>query len=141
MDVQRLIGEVAKRHNVLITENDPILVTLTLNELLLAEYLERVHARVQAAEDEISAGVAQSLAASKDIAAQLVTGAAGYVAEQVKAAGASVQAELLEALRREVNAAREAAEQAARAKRYALSAAGVTLAAVALLAGIAWGMA
>ena len=44
----------AKRHNVLITEDDPILVTVTLNELVLAEYLERVHARVQAAEDQIS---------------------------------------------------------------------------------------
>jgi hypothetical protein len=33
-----LIGEVAKRHNALLGPNDPILVTLTLNELILEDY-------------------------------------------------------------------------------------------------------
>ena len=43
MKVKELIGEVAKRHNVLVDPKDPIFVTITLNELLLAEYVQAVH--------------------------------------------------------------------------------------------------
>jgi len=139
MDVQRLIGEVAKRHHVLLGPDDPILVTLTLNELILTDYLARVDALLVAAQDQTSAGTAQQLEAAKDIAAQLVTGAAGYVVDQVQTAGATVQAQLLDALRQENLAARQAAREATAAKRVAIMGAIVAAAASTLVVGIALG--
>lgn len=49
MDVQQLIGEVARRHNVLVTPEDPIFVAVTLNELLLAQHVQELQAAVEAA--------------------------------------------------------------------------------------------
>ncbi len=49
MDVQQLIGEVARRHNVLVTPEDPIFVAVTLNELLLAQHVQELQAAVAAA--------------------------------------------------------------------------------------------
>jgi len=123
MDVQRLIGEVARRHNVLLGPDDPILVTLTLNELILTGYLERVQALLEAAQDQTSAGTAQHLVAAQETAARLVSEAGGYVAGQLAEAGAGVQGRLLEAVGRELEAAQAAARAAAQAGRIAIVAA------------------
>ena len=136
MDVQRLIGEVAKRHNVLLGPSDPILVTLTLNELVLAQYVERLNATLEQAEDRTAAGSAQQIAAARELAGKLVTETGGYVAGQVEEAGKAVQAQLLASLERQVQAAREAAEQAILARRTALYAALVAVGAVCCLFGL-----
>jgi hypothetical protein len=141
MDVQRLIGEVAKRHNVLLGPNDPILVTLTLNELILADYIERVHALLVAAQDQTSASTAQQMEAAKEIASKLITGAAGYVADQVQMAGATVQAQILDAIKHESLAARQAAREATAAKRATVIGALVAVAASALVVSLALGTA
>jgi Transcriptional activator TraM len=140
MDVQRLIGEVARRHNVLLGPDDPILVTLTLNELILTGYLERVQALLEAAQDQTSAGTAQHLAAAREIAARLVSEAAGYVAGQLTEAGAGIEARLLEAVGRELEAAREAAHGAAQARRVAVFAALVATGVTCGLAGVVIGL-
>jgi CHASE3 domain sensor protein len=139
MEVQRLILEVAKRHNVLLGPNDPILVTLTLNELILTDYVERIDALLQAAQADTSAGTAQQLDAAREIASKLVTGVAGYVAGEVQRAGATVHAQMLETLKQETLAARQAASEAARAKRSAFMAAIIAVAAAALVAGLLLG--
>lgn len=42
MDVRELIGEIAKKHDVLLGKNDPIFVTVFLNELILRDQLEQL---------------------------------------------------------------------------------------------------
>lgn len=140
MDVQRLIGEVAKRHNVLLGPSDPILVTLTLNELVLAQYVERLNATLEQAEDRTAAGSAQQIAAARELAGKLVTETGGYVAGQVEEAGRAVQAQLIASLSRQVQAAQEAAQQAAIARRMALYAALVAVGAVCCLSGLLVGV-
>lgn len=139
MDVQRLIGEVAKRHNVLLGPSDPILVTLTLNELVLAQYVERLIATLEQAEDRTAAGSAQQITAARELAGKLVTETGGYVAGQVEEAGRAVQAQLIASLDRQVQAAREAAQQADVARRTALYAALVAVGAVCCLFGLLMG--
>jgi hypothetical protein len=55
-DIERLIGDVAKRHNLLLRPDDPLLITVTLNELLLGRALERIEAAIIASQDQIAAG-------------------------------------------------------------------------------------
>ena len=88
---ERLIGEVAKRHDLLLSRDDPVLVTVTLNELILAEALAQLRASVEAAGEDIAASAAKHIEASKVIAEQLITAAADYVANEVRAAAAEVR--------------------------------------------------
>lgn len=83
---ERLIGEVAKRHDLLLSRDDPVLVTVTLNELILAEALAQLQASLDAASQDIAASAAKQIEASKITAEQLITAAADYVANEVRAA-------------------------------------------------------
>ena len=89
---ERLIGEVAKRHDLLLSRDDPVLVTVTLNELILAEALAQLQASLGEAKHEIAASTAKQVEASKTIAEQLITAAADYAAGEIRAAVAEVRA-------------------------------------------------
>lgn len=140
MEVQRLIGEVAKRHNVRLGPDDPILITVTLNELILAEYIEHVNVLIERAENQASVGAAQQVEAAKELASKLVTGAGVYVSDQLKAAGQVVQTQLLDMIGREIEKAREAAVDAASARRSAMRAAIAAVAVAGVLVGVMIGL-
>jgi hypothetical protein len=93
-ELDRLIGEVARRHHILIDHNDPVLVTVTLNELALERIVARIEAGAQAARAEISAGAAQQIEAAKAIASSLITAAAEYADEQFRLAAKSAADDL-----------------------------------------------
>jgi len=46
-DIDRLIAVVAERHKVILDKSDPILVTTTINELILKKYLAQSRLEVQ----------------------------------------------------------------------------------------------
>ena len=87
IDTRALIGEVARRHGVLLDAGDPIFATVTLNERIVARAVEQVAAMLEAASDQISAAAAQQEEAARATAAALVTGAAAYVVDQAQKAG------------------------------------------------------
>jgi hypothetical protein len=72
-DVKALIGEVAKRHHVLLSEDDPVLVTLTLNELILTRAIAEIEAHIQSCKEQASVAAAEHIAASKALAEGIVT--------------------------------------------------------------------
>ena len=110
--IEWLIGEVAKRHKVLISPDDPIFMTVTLNELLLADTLGQLQTAVIASQDHIAAGTAQAhaaqLATSKRLGEQLVTAAAEHIASEVRTAAG----EAVDAMRAAVTAELRAGRQA-----------------------------
>lgn len=134
LDIERLIGEVARRHNVLLSPDDPIFVAVTLNELVAARTL----ARAQAALDAMRAGMADAAAeqreAAKAVAAELITRAADYAAQEIRHAGGGVQAAIASAAAEELarlsaaSAGAQAAQLSAwRAALLAATAAGLIL--------------
>ena len=137
MEIERLIGEVAKRHNALLGRDDPIFMVVTLNELIIARALEQVQAAVEASQDQISAGTAQQIATAKTVAASLITSAADYVAGQVRAATADAAQQIQLAAAEELRGARLAAKSAQKAGSTAALAAGVAIAAAAIVATLA----
>ena len=88
--IERLIGEVAKRHDILLSRDDPVLVTVTLNELFLAEMLGQIQTSLDEAKLEIASASAKQIEASKTVAEQLITAAADYVAGELRAAVAEI---------------------------------------------------
>lgn len=88
--IERLIGEVAKRHDLLLSRDDPVLVTVTLNELVLGEALAQLKASLSEANQEIAASAAKQIEVSKTIAEALITNAAEYAVREIRAAVAEI---------------------------------------------------
>jgi hypothetical protein len=93
-DLDQLIAEVAKQHGFLLDRDDPVLVTVSLNRLVLAQILGQIGEAAVAAKLEIAAGAACQADAVKADASRLITAAAEYADEQFRLAAASAAAEL-----------------------------------------------
>jgi hypothetical protein len=91
-DIERLIGEVARKHGLLLSRDDPVLVSVTLNEQILTDALGQLHGSLEKAKQEIGELSARETEAAKIIAEQLITAAAGYIADEVRAAAANIGA-------------------------------------------------
>jgi hypothetical protein len=91
-DMERLIGEVARKHGLLLSRDDPVLVSVTLNEQILSHALGQLRGSLEQAKQEIGELSARQTEAAKIIAEQLITAAAGYIADEVRAAAADITA-------------------------------------------------
>jgi hypothetical protein len=128
MKVQDLIGEVAKRHNVLVDPSDPIFVAVTLNELLLAEHVAKVEAALERAENALAVAASRHLEKTRWTATTLVANSSAALSEQLKAAGPALRSQLQQAVREMVLTAGAAAAEAVRQRRASQRAAAVAIA-------------
>ncbi len=135
-EVQRLIGEIARRHKIVLGPGDPMFVMLSLLELAVNRYLEKADEVLSRQREASVAVIERAAAAAKGQAEVLITSAAGYVAKQVKGS----IAELSEALTKEAAAERARIGAAAKNARRALWAASLVLAVLfSILIGIVIG--
>ncbi len=137
MNVQDLIGEVAKRHNVLVDPQDPIFVAVTLNELLLAEHVQNMQASLQRAEKATVLASSRHLETVRWTAATLIADSSKHVSDQVRAAGSALRTQLQHVVRELVVAAEAAATEAARQRRASQRAAAVATGCACLVIGMA----
>jgi hypothetical protein len=136
-DIQRLIGEAARRHGVLLEPNDPLFVAVTLNEMALAGLIGRVEAALQAAQDQVSAGAVQQREAAKALAGQVIAGGVEALTRANARAAAEQMAAIRETLAEELAAFRRASAEAQEARRSAWLAALTVAGAVCLMIGAA----
>ena len=137
MNVQDLIGEVAKRHNVLVDPQDPVFVAVTLNELLLAEHVQKVRAALDRAEKVTAHASSRHLETVRLTAAHLIADSSKHLADQVQAAGSALRPQLQHAVRELLEAAEAAADEAARQRRASQWAAAVAIGCACLVIGMA----
>src|SRR5258706_317985 len=135
-EIQRLVGEVAKRHKIIVAPNDPLFVYLTLLELVLARHLDKSDSILQSHRDAYLDAMDRAAASAKETGTQLITAAADYVSKQARAS----IGDLSEALTRSAAAERAKIDLAARDARRVLWLGSCVLAAVfSILVGIAIG--
>jgi hypothetical protein len=84
LDVEGLIGELARRQNILISSDDPIFTTITLNDLVLARALQHQQTALVASQDQIVATTAQQIAVVQRLAERLLTAASEHLVTQVR---------------------------------------------------------
>lgn len=96
LDFAEIRKQVAIRHNVLLGQDDPILVTVTINDMVLSRHLDLLSERCDEAQRALTVSVQHQVEQSKEIAGRLITEAADYVAVQVHQA---VDAALTDAIR------------------------------------------
>ena len=120
MDAKLVIAEVGKRHGILLDSDDPVLVTVTLNELVLEEYLRRARVAADEAERRAIAATERQLSIAKQAAGELVTRTATYIADQVRAAAAEAGSEIERRVSSAAASVRSDAAAAARHRNLAL---------------------
>ena len=96
-ETQRLIGEVAKRHGIVLGSGDPLCVVLTVLELFLDRYLSRLDGMFQAHQAVSFEALDRSSEAAKAVAEQLITSAANYHVKTTRAAAEELAAALAQA--------------------------------------------
>jgi hypothetical protein len=119
MNVPDLIGEIARRHNVLVSADDPVLVGVTLNELLLAEHVRRIEGSLERAKASLDALSARRLAEARWVAEQVVAKGAREAGEQVRLAGSDIRSELERVILDGLVLSRTAEEEAREHRRVA----------------------
>jgi hypothetical protein len=143
LDFDEIRKEVAIRHSVLLGKDDPILVTVTINELVLERYLDLVSEHYEDVSRTLAVTTQQQVEQSKETAAKIITDAANYVSEQIRQASAQAANEAGEEIRRHISSAKSASRDAASRGREAQTAknsafiAAVVAGAAALIAVVA----
>lgn len=131
---------VAIQHNVLLGPHDPILVTITLNDLVLGRYVEVLTAQNEGHQKALAAALQEQVEQAKATAGRVITDAADYVSAQARLAVTAALTEARDQLRNDFAEACAASQeakaetQAARAARTTAIAASVISALCALVA-------
>ena len=141
IDTRELIGEVARRHGVLLDPADPIFATVTLNERIVARAVEQVGAMLEAATDQLSAAAAQQQDAARATAAALITGSATYIVDQAEKAADEMAVRLRDGFAADLARVHDSAREAGRTEAAARHAGRITVGALGLLFGVLIGWA
>ena len=86
VDLDEVRKEVAIKHGMLLDENDPMLITVTMNEVILGQYVEMVAAQNAEYVKAVEAAIQKGIADSKLTAGRVITESGDYVAKQVRVA-------------------------------------------------------
>lgn len=105
-DLRRAI---AARHNIELGPDDPLLVAVSLNELMLDRYIGILTARNEAHQKALAGALQAQIVQSKETAGRVITEAADYVSDQVRKAAAEALADAAAQLQQDVQAARTTA--------------------------------
>lgn len=136
VDFDAIRKQIAIKHNVLLGKDDPILVTVTVNEMVLDRYLELVSEHYEDATRALAVSTQQQVEQAKETAAKLITDASTYVSDQLRQAVTAAVNDAGIELRRQIASAQAASRDAVASGRDAQSAKnGAFLAAA--LAGVA----
>lgn len=84
INFEEIRTQVAIKHNVLLNEDDPILVTVTVSDMVLGRYLELVSDQYDKANKALIVNLEQQVEQSKETAGKIITDVANYASDQIK---------------------------------------------------------
>ncbi len=122
LDFDDIRKEVAIRHNVLLGKDDPILATVTVNELVLSRYLDLISDQYDEANRTLTLTLQQQVEQSKETAGKIITDAANYVSDQTRQAVIEAVKEASKELRQQVAEVKAASREAVASGRDAQTA-------------------
>ncbi|EIH7005369.1 conjugal transfer protein TraM [Escherichia coli] len=136
LDFDDIRKEVAIRHGVLLGKDDPILATVTVNELVLGRFLDLISDQYDEANRTLTLTLQQQVEQSKETAGKIITDAANYVSDQTRQAVAEAIKDAGKELRQQVAEVKTASREAVASGRDAQVAKNSAMVA-AVLAGVA----
>ena len=93
-DREALIGEIAKRHKILLDPDDPAFALITINEIVLSRAIAIVEAKLEAIEQRLTQISEKQTETAKAIGEAIITAGAAYVAERFKDASVDLIGEV-----------------------------------------------
>jgi repressor of nif and glnA expression len=115
IDYDEIRKEVAIAHNVIIPKDDPVLATVTMNELVFQRYIEIVNEQNEALLKKLEEAQQKGIADAKLTAGRVITEAAAFVSDQVNTAVLAAMEEGREQIRHDLRKAREETEESRKA--------------------------
>lgn len=109
IDIEHIRAEIARKHKVIIADNDPVLATVLINEMVLQSYLDLASEGYEEANRLLSVAIAQQAEDAKGTAAKLINDSADFAAAKIRDAAEIAMRELGVGLREQVAAAQTAA--------------------------------
>lgn len=122
IDFDEIRKQVAIKHNVLIGKEDPVLVTVTVSEMVLDRYLDLVSEHYEDATRALTVSMEQQVEQAKGTAAKIITDASTYVSDQLRQAVVAAVNEAGGELRRQIAAAQAASRDSVASGRDAQTA-------------------
>ncbi|MBD8483940.1 conjugal transfer protein TraM [Pseudomonas coleopterorum] len=122
IDFDEIRKQVAIKHNVLIGKEDPVLVTVTVSEMVLDRYLDLVSEHYEDATRALAVSMEQQVEQAKGTSAKIITDASNYVSDQVRQAVIAAVSEAGGELRRQISAAQTASRDSVASGRDAQTA-------------------
>src|SRR5687768_14680593 len=139
VDFDEIRKEVAIKHGILLDEDDPLLMTVTINELILNQYVEMVAAQnaeyVKKLTDAVDASIQKGIAESKVVAGRVITEGSNYGRDQIKEAIAS---SIAEGGAKYLASLNELLQKAEAAKKSTMIAAGISVMCLITTMGLIW---
>lgn len=102
IDLDAIRAEIFKRHHLAIPPDDPILVSVALNEMVLNRYLEEANERHLLANRQLTVAIQEQVEQSKATASRIITEAADYVAKEIHRAAVNATADASTQLRQQI---------------------------------------
>lgn len=112
IDYDEIRKELAISHNVIIAKDDPILIAVTLNELVFDEYVDILVAKNMEYLKTLESAQQKGIADAKLTAGRVITEAAAFVSDQVNTAVLAALEDGREQIRYDLRKAREEIEEA-----------------------------
>jgi hypothetical protein len=134
LDREVIIAEVARRHGILLSPEDPILATVVIHEVVLGEYIRQVEAGMTRATEEFEGATHRAIEGSKTVAREIVGQTLKQVRDELAKAAGPMTEEVVGEMRGLLERQREWVERAEGIKRVVVTAAALTGLAVAALA-------
>jgi hypothetical protein len=150
VDINAVIDEVARRHHIRLTPDDPILVTVSMIEIVHQVFAEHLRLLVKGVADQATDRLAAQIEsgrlaavgdidAAKKSAATVINAAGGWSSDLLKAAAATAGSDLEAAALRIVETIDQLIRPAIAARRVAIIAAAICGGLCLLLGGVVLG--
>lgn len=139
IDYDEIRAAVAKRHNLLLDKDDPVLVTATLCDVMFERYTAQLVGALAEVEQRGAAALSQQIETAKKAAEGLIVGASQVFHRAAGEAASSAGASLAATIDTKVATAIRAATTAEAAMKWTVLAAVLLGGAILLLAGVLLG--
>ena len=110
IDYDEIRREAAIAHNVIVAKDDPLLVTVTFNELVFQRYVDILLEKQMEHMKALEAAQQRGIADAKQTAGRVITEAAGFVSNQVNTAVLAAMEEGREQIRNDLRMVKDEIE-------------------------------
>lgn len=102
MNIKELIDDIAKEHHIILDRDDPIFISVTLNEKILQLYVEIIDDALKKHYDNLNVLNHSSLETARENAKQLITQTTIYMSDNLNKSLSDTHQNLLKSLKNEV---------------------------------------